>query len=92
MLTFTEHWRTCSKLKEPCFNTYPFLYEEKKQFREFKEKRYVMNLEPQLNSYQQIPSTHEHRFNHLKDLLRFLCTVIKDNKRTVKCSTYINLL
>ena len=42
-----------------------------------------MNWEPQLNSYQQLPSTHEHKFNHLKDLLRFF-TVIKDNKRTCK--------
>ena len=92
MLTFTEHWRACSKLKEPCFDIYQFLYEEKKYFWEFNEKRYVINLEPQINSYQQISSTHEHRFNHLKDLLCFLCTVIKGNKKTVKYSTYINLL
>ena len=69
-------------MKEPCFNIYPFLHEEKTYLREFKEKHHVMNLEPQLNSYQQIPSTHEYRFNHLKDLLCFLCTIIKDNKRT----------
>ena len=32
---------------------YPFLYEENKYLREFKERRYIiMNLEPQLNSYQ----------------------------------------
>ena len=35
-----EHLRTCSKMKEPYFNIYPFLYEENKYLREFKERRY----------------------------------------------------
>ena len=48
----SEHLRTCSKMKEPYFNIYPFLYEENKYLREFKERRYIMNWEPQLNSYQ----------------------------------------
>ena len=48
----SEHLRTCSKMKEPYFNIYPFLYEENKSLREFKERRYIMNWEPQLNSYQ----------------------------------------
>ena len=48
----SDHLRTCSKMKEPYFNIYPFLYEEKNSIREFKERRYIMNWEPQLNSYQ----------------------------------------
>ena len=36
----SEYLRTCSKMKEPYFNIYPFLYEEQKYLREFKEKRY----------------------------------------------------
>ena len=31
-----------------------------------------------------IPSTHCHRFNHSKHLLRFLYTVIQDNKTPCK--------
>ena len=48
----SEHLRTCSKMKEPYFNIYPFLYEKNKYLREFKEMRNIMNWEPQLNSYQ----------------------------------------
>ena len=48
----SEHLRTCSKMKEPYFNIYPFLYEENKYLREFKERRYILNWDPQLNSYQ----------------------------------------
>ena len=44
--------RTCSKMKEPHFNIYPFLYGEDKYLREFKERRYIMNCEPRLSSYQ----------------------------------------
>ena len=50
--TSSEHLRTCSKMKEPYFNIYLFLYEENKYRREFKERRYIMNWEPQLNSNQ----------------------------------------
>ena len=32
-------------------NIYPFLYEENKYLGEFKERRYVMNWDPQLNLY-----------------------------------------
>ena len=48
----SEHLRTCSKMKEPYFNIYPFLYEENKYLPEIKERRYIMNWEPQLSSYQ----------------------------------------
>ena len=48
----SEYLRTCSKMKEPYFNVYPFLYEENKYLREFKERHCIMNWEPQLNSYQ----------------------------------------
>ena len=48
----SEHLRTYSKMKEPYFNMYPFLYEENKYLQELKERRYTMNWEPQLNSYQ----------------------------------------
>ena len=52
-----------------------------------------MNWKPQLNSYQQMPHTHFHRFNHLKDLLRFSYKVIKDKKRSCKTfNLYKNLL
>ena len=49
---FSKHLRTCSKIKEPYFNIYPFLYEENNYLREFKERRYIMNWQQQLNSYQ----------------------------------------
>ena len=39
-------------MKEPYFNIYSFPYEQKKYLREIKERRYIMNWEPQLNSYQ----------------------------------------
>ena len=48
----SEYLRTCSKMKGPYFNIYTFLYEENKYLREFKETRYILNCEPQLNSYQ----------------------------------------
>ena len=48
----SEHLRTFPKMKEPYFNIYAFLYEENKYLREFKERRYIMNWKPQLNSYQ----------------------------------------
>ena len=38
-------------MKEPYFNIYPFLFEESKYLREFKERQYIMNWKPQLNSY-----------------------------------------
>ena len=34
----SEHLRDCSRMKEPFFRIYPFLYENKKELREFKEK------------------------------------------------------
>ena len=48
----SEHLRISLKIKEPYFNIYLFLYEGNKCLREFKERRYIMNWEPQLNSYQ----------------------------------------
>ena len=39
-------------MKEPYFNIYPFLYGENKYLREYKERRYIMSWEPQLNFYQ----------------------------------------
>ena len=45
----SEHLRTCSKMKEPYFNIYPFLYEENKYLQ---DRQYIMNWEPQLNFYQ----------------------------------------
>ena len=48
---YSEHLRTCSKMKEPYFNMYPFLYENK-YLQEFKERHYIMNWVSQLNSYQ----------------------------------------
>ena len=48
----SEHLRDCSKMKEPFFRIYPFLYENKKELREFKEKRFIMRWKPQLNTYQ----------------------------------------
>ena len=32
--------KKCSRMKEPFLKTYPFLYENKKELCEFKEKRY----------------------------------------------------
>ena len=37
-----EHLRDCSRMKEPFFRIYPFLYENKKGLREFKETRFIM--------------------------------------------------
>ena len=48
----SEHLRACSKMKEPYFNMYLFLYEANKYLREFEERRYIMNWEQQLNFYQ----------------------------------------
>ena len=48
----SEHLRTYSKVKEPYFNIYLFLYEENKYVWEFKGRRFIMNCEPQLNFYQ----------------------------------------
>ena len=47
-----EHLRTGSKMKERYFNVYPILYEENKNLQEFQERLYIMNREPQVNSYQ----------------------------------------
>ena len=38
----SEHLRDCSRMKEPFFRIYPFLYENKKELREFKEKHNEM--------------------------------------------------
>ena len=35
----SEYLRTCSKMKEPYFNIYPFLCEENKPPQNFKERR-----------------------------------------------------
>ena len=50
--SFSEHLRDCSRMKEPFLRTYPFLYEKKKELREFKEKRYIMRWKTELNTYQ----------------------------------------
>ena len=38
----SEHLHDCSKMKEPFFRIYPFLYKTKKELREFKEKPFIM--------------------------------------------------
>ena len=48
----SEHLRNCCRMTEPFFRIYPFLYENKKELREFKEKRFIMRWKPQLNTYQ----------------------------------------
>ena len=45
----SDHLRDCSKMKELFFRIYPFLYESKKELREFKEKRFIMRWKPQLS-------------------------------------------
>ena len=40
------------KNERTIFQYVPVLYEENKYLREFKQKRYIINREPQLNSYQ----------------------------------------
>ena len=50
----SEHLPDCSRMKEPFFIIYPFLYENKKELREFKEKGFIMRWKPQLNTYQQV--------------------------------------
>ena len=47
----SEHLRDSSRMKEPFFRIYPFLY-NKKELCEFKEKRFIMRWKPQLNTYQ----------------------------------------
>ena len=49
---YSEHLRDCSRMKEPFFRIYPFFYQNKKELREFKEKRFIMSWKPQLNTYQ----------------------------------------
>ena len=39
-------------MKEAFSRIYPFLYENKKEIREFKEKRFIMIWKSQLNAYQ----------------------------------------
>ena len=48
----SEHLRDCSRMKEPFFRIYPFLYENKKELREFKGKRFVVRWKSQSNTYQ----------------------------------------
>ena len=48
----SEHLRDCSRMKEPFFRIYPFLYENKKELHEFKEKHFIMRWKLQLNTYQ----------------------------------------
>ena len=38
----SEHLHDCSRMKEPYFRIYPFLYENKNELQEFKEKRFIM--------------------------------------------------
>ena len=47
----SEHLRDCSRMKEPFFRIYPFSYENKKELRKFKEKRFIMRCKPQFNNY-----------------------------------------
>ena len=42
----SEHSRDCSRMNEPSFRIYQFLYEIKKELREFKEKRFIMRWKP----------------------------------------------
>ena len=39
-------------MKEPFFRIDPLLHENKKELREFKEKRFIMRWKAQLNTYQ----------------------------------------
>ena len=48
----SAHLYNCSRMKEPSFRIYPFLYENKKELPEFKEKHFIMRWKPQLNTYQ----------------------------------------
>ena len=48
----SEYLRDRSRMKEPFFRIYPFLNENKKELREFKEKCFIMRWKPQLNTYQ----------------------------------------
>ena len=48
----SEHLRDFSRMKEPFFRIYSFLYENKKELREFKIKHFIMRWKPQLNTYQ----------------------------------------
>ena len=41
-------------MKEPFFRIYPSSYENKKELRKFKEKRFIMRWKPQLNIYEKI--------------------------------------
>ena len=45
----SEHLRDCSRMKEPFFRIYPFLSDNEKELREFKEKRFIMRWKPQFN-------------------------------------------
>ena len=42
----SEHSLNCSRMKEPFFRIYPFLYENKKELRDFKEKCFFMRWKP----------------------------------------------
>ena len=48
----SEHLRNRSRMKEPFFRIYQFSYENTKELRELKEKRFTMRWKPQLNTYQ----------------------------------------
>ena len=48
----SEYLRDCSRMEEHFFRIYPFLYQNKKELGEFKEKRYIMRWKTQLNTYQ----------------------------------------
>ena len=48
---WSKHLRDCSIMKEPFFRIYPFLCGNKKELREFREKRFIRRWKPQLNTY-----------------------------------------
>ena len=41
----------CSRMKEPFFQIYPFLYENKKELYKFKEKRFIMGWKYLVRKY-----------------------------------------
>ena len=59
-------------MKERCFRNFLYVYENKKELREFKKKCCIARWKPQLNTYQQIVKVQlNDHFRHSQKIFLF---------------------